>query len=716
MKYKEFLWQEKNKENIGLLNDVTLTNVTKRVLENKGLIKKEIVDKFLHPTLSKLYDPFLLNGMDKVTSRIAEAIKSKEKICIYGDYDVDGITSISIFLKYFQKINYEAIFYIPDREKEGYGINSLALENIKNKGVSLVISVDCGITSVKEADFAKTIGLDLIITDHHNPQEEIPNSYEVINPKRTDCSYPFDMLCGAGIVFKIVQALLKDEFNLFVNEIIDLAAFGTVSDIAPLVDENRIITKVGLDVLNNTSNIGLKELIDISELTNKKINAGHIGFILAPKINASGRIGNPRLAVELLTTNSKKRAKEIARELTQLNKERQNREKLIVEEALKYIDENLDPINEKILVVKGENWHTGIVGIVSSKISEKYYKPSIILNEENGILKGSARSVGDFDLFSALDSVKELFLKFGGHKQAAGLSMESINYEKLRIGVNNFADLEMKETDIIPKIKYDMSLLSKDINYKVLDELELLEPFGMGNSKPIFIYNNLNIDQFKCIGKEKNHLKITVHDEKRVYDSLGFSMAEKAELLRTNQSVNLAFSMERNNFRGVETIQFILKDIKMNEKLEFSKSDYFFNEYIIKIINTLEDTDFTELEEYIVNIFNKKLVSISEFLFFARNLLPNRDQIAIVYRFAIKNGKISLIKNKFSGILPYQVKIALYILKMNNLIIYDITDNEYYCEKTINNKKIDITASASYKSVQNYSFAVIDILKKNKYI
>lgn len=552
-------------------SEVDVTDMTKKleispliaqILASRGISETEGAKKFLYSTVRDLYDPFLLEGMEKSVDRIKRAMEIGEQIVIYGDYDVDGITSISILLKYFNHIQYPVQFYIPNRLEEGYGVNEDAVMRIAEEGTDLLITVDCGITSVHEAQVAKSVGLDLIITDHHECQSDLPDCFAIINPKQESCHYPYDMLAGVGIAFKLVQGLMGEGFYDFVDEIIDIAALGTVADVAPVADENRIITKFGLEKLNATSNLGLKALIEVAGVEGKELNTGHIGFTLAPRINAAGRIGTPHLGVELLTTNDSVRAKALAEELNSLNEKRQAIEKEILEQAQNFIDTHVDLENDLVIVVRGYGWHTGIIGIVASRIAEKYYRPTVILNIEDGVAKGSARSVGHFSIFDAMSSCKDLFTKFGGHEQAAGVSLPEENVDSFVRRVNDFAKNILTERDLIPVLKVDGHILGRDVSYKLLDELELLEPFGLSNPKPQFVIEDLQVDKVMMIGKEKNHLKMIVHDQNRVFDSLCFGCEDKYGFVQTKDTVNMVAGLDRNSFRGVETIQLMIKDMR----------------------------------------------------------------------------------------------------------------------------------------------------------
>ncbi len=555
------------------IEDLNINPLVKKILVNRGFDTTIEAENFLFPKLENLYDPFLLKDMDKVIKRIRKAIENDESIWIYGDYDVDGITSISVLIKGFEYLGLKLNYYIPNRLEEGYGISVAGLDKILDKGADLIISVDCGITSVKEVEYVKEHNKDIIITDHHNCQDEIPDAYAIINPKQSDCDYPFDMLAGVGIAMKIVQALIGDEefidnYDIF----LDITSLGTVADIAPIVDENRIITKFGLVAIENTRNIGLKALLEVSDLVNKPVTAGNIGFSLGPKINAAGRIGKPELGVELLTSKNHEQALEIARDLDELNKERQELEKQILEQIEGLIEEQVDITNDKIFVILGDAWHTGVIGIVASRISEKYHRPSIILSTDGEIAKGSARSVGDISIFDALNDCKDLFLGFGGHKQAAGLSLNLENVEAFRRQINAYAHKNITDEELIPNVKIDSVIHSNEISYETIDDLEKLEPHGMGNPKPVFIYNNLSIDNIRMLGKQKEHIKLVLHDGTRTFEALAFRVLDKYVDLRSQDKLDLVMTLGKNSFRGIDTIQFMIKDIRRLESTYYKNT------------------------------------------------------------------------------------------------------------------------------------------------
>jgi len=610
--------------------------ITKLLLE-RGYKSEASVQNFLNPQIDNLLDPYLLLDMDKAINRIRKAIENNEEIWLYGDYDVDGITSITILYKYFEYIGKKVRYYIPSRQEEGYGLNKESLLEIKASGARLVITVDCGITAIEEADYATEIGLDLIITDHHECQEVIPKAIAIVNPKRGD--YPFKMLAGCGVAFKLVQALLKEQFSEFYPTVIDILALGTIADIVPLVEENRIFTKLGLDQMQTSSNYGIKALIREANLENKEINAGHIGFVIAPRINASGRIGNPKIAVEMFITNDKKQADAIAKSLSELNQQRQEQEKQIFIEAEAYIEKEIDLGKERILLVVGSGWHTGIIGIVASKLSEKYSRPSIILNVEGDYAKGSARSIEGISIFEVLSNFKNLFEKFGGHDQAAGLSLKSENLKKLKRALIAYGQEKIPNYQLILSKKVSGVLEPKMITHKLIEEIEQLKPFGLANPKPQFEFKNLTIEDYKRIGKKQNHLKMYVNDGNRIYEALAFNRGDMVSFLRKNDKINLLLTIEKNNFQNIETIQFLVQDMVKDRMPLSTTIDYRAQMAIYNFLKTethlFYESKFTELQGFDI-IFSRANANVL-ILYSYKDLITFKDYVLKnnVYKYTI---------------------------------------------------------------------------------
>lgn len=535
-----------------------------QILKNRKVDTEEDIKLFTNPTLDYLRDPFLMKDMEKAVDKIKKSIELKERIWIYGDYDVDGVSSTSILITYFKSIGYDVRYYIPNRLEEGYGINKEAIDHINSEGCDLMISVDCGITSVEEVEYANELGITVIITDHHECQSEIPNAYAVINPKQSDCNYPFDMLCGCGIAFKLIQALTpKDEFKEKVYDYIEITTLATICDIVPLVDENRIIVKNGLKAMKDGQNIGLSELIKVCGVDKEKIGSSHIGFTIGPRINAAGRLGFSNLGVELFTEDSKEKAHEIALLLDEKNNDRQMIEMKIHHEAEMIIKNDPSYENDKVIVLAHEGWQHGVIGIVASKLTEKYYKPTILMCIEDGEATGSARSIKGFSIFDALNDCSDILTKFGGHEQAAGLSIKEENIAELRRRINESADINLTEDDMIEEIKVEYELDENSIGFDLIEELRKLEPFGMSNPTPRFIIRDCILKDMRLMGQNKQHIKIEVEKD-NVYECVGFNASHLIDGLRIGDRVDILFQLDENTFMGNRKIQFLIKDLRLS--------------------------------------------------------------------------------------------------------------------------------------------------------
>ena len=535
-----------------------ISELMAKILLNRGLDESNI-DKFLHPSLENLYDPFQFKGMDLAVDRLLKAIDNKEHITIYGDYDVDGITSTMILIKFLRELDADVDYYLPNRLVEGYGLNQEAIDTVHERNTKLLITVDCGISGYEEVEYAKSLGMDVIITDHHECPEQIPSAIAVIDAKRPDNTYPFNSLAGCGVSFKFVQAICektnkpKEEYLKF----LDIVALGTIADIVPLTDENRIIVKFGLEKMRKTENLGLKALINVS--TVKHIDSSSISFGLAPRINACGRMGKADLAIKMLLTDNYKEAFEIANELQKMNFERQEIERGILNEALEQIkDEQLQ--NDKIIVLGKENWHHGVIGIVSSKITEAYYKPSILVCFEDDEGKGSGRSVEGFDLHAALSACQDKLLKFGGHEMAIGLTMKKEEFLNFRKAICEYAKDKLPD-ESIPVIKYDAEITNKDITMQTVKDIKLLEPFGEANPCPLFAYKNVRVDSIRTLSNDK-HLKLNIKDDHRIFSAIAFNMGDKKNSIQMGSRADVLCGIELNSYNGLEMIQLNIKDIK----------------------------------------------------------------------------------------------------------------------------------------------------------
>lgn len=526
----------------------------------KLIISREIedIDMFLNGTLDDLKDPYKMKDMDKFVKRVEEAIDKNEKICIYGDYDVDGITSITIMYKFLTSIGANVMYYLPDRLLEGYGLNKKALDSIKEERAKLVITVDCGITAIDEVNYAKSIELDMCITDHHECAEVLPDAICIVNPKQKDDN-TFSMLAGVGVAFKCITALAK-RYNLSYDSYIkylDIVALGTISDIVPLVDENRIISKYGLEMMNDTKNVGLKALLNIINF--KTVDSTMVSFGMAPRINACGRMGNARVAVELLLEKDKQKADNLAIELNNQNTKRQQVEKKIFQAAEKMIQkDHLDLKNS--IVLYNEEWHNGVIGIVASRLVNIYYKPVILLTKENGVVRGSGRCPIDFSLYDTLTKCKDQLIQFGGHELAAGLSIEENKIEEF---TSKFEEVVTESIVGEPKqiIPVDERIDYRDLNIELLKDINTLRPYGQSNKEPIFMYKGLKVKSIRTI-KEDKHLKLTLRDDKYQIEALAFSQGNRRDELRLGDKIDVLCNVDVNTYTTPRTIQLVLQDFK----------------------------------------------------------------------------------------------------------------------------------------------------------
>ena len=527
------------------------------------LVNREIEDikQYLDPKRNDFHDPFKMPDMEKAVERIIKAIENKEKIIIFGDYDVDGITSITVLKSFFKDLEIDVGEYIPNRLNEGYGLNKEAIEEIANEKYDLMITVDCGITGIEEVEYAKKLGIETIVTDHHEPGEELPNAIAVVDCKRKDNKYPFRELAGVGVAFKLCQALsqrLKLEEKEYLKYL-DIVALGTISDIVPLKDENRVITKLGLMLIKQTKKCGLIALLNLAGY--RKIDSTAISFGIAPRINACGRMGYANEALDLLLTNNMREATEKARNISKYNNDRQQYEKIIYDEAIKQIDENKLE-NSNSIVLGGDGWHHGVVGIVASKITDIYYKPCLLVCFEDGdeIGKGSGRSIPGFDLHDALSRCKEILEGYGGHSMAVGLSIKRENISKLKEEFEIIAK-EAHLEKMVSTIKIDCVVNIDQLDIETVKSLDLLEPIGEANKMPIFAFKNLKIDSIRSLTEGK-HIKLTLKSNNNTYiNAIGFNLGYLVDEFVIGDKVDVAGNLEINSFNGTDSVQINLKDM-----------------------------------------------------------------------------------------------------------------------------------------------------------
>lgn len=553
-KYKE-LDEEKIEE---IVKKFDVPELLATVLVNRGIVDDEEIRVFLNPTRSDFHDPYLMPDMEIAVERIIKAINNQEKVIIYGDYDVDGITSITVLKKFLKTCGLEVDYYIPNRLSEGYGLNKAAIDYIKEKEYSLIITVDCGISGIDEIEYANSLGIETIVTDHHEPMEVLPPAVAVVDLKRKDNdTYPFKSLAGCGVVFKLTQAL---GIRLGMDEkeylkYLDIVCVGTISDIVPLVDENRVIAKLGLKLVEVTKNPGLKALLNASGY--KIVNSNTISFGIAPRINACGRMGYEEEALKLFLTENLNQASEITERLNKYNRDRQEIEKNIYDEAIKMMEKE-DP-NAQSIVLGSNNWHHGVIGIVSSKITEMYFKPSILICFEGEDGKGSGRSIPGFDLHEALAETANYLEKYGGHEMAVGLSLKKNNFNRFKEAFEKYVE-EKDITGIVPIIEIDKQISLKDIDSNIVKQLDLLEPFGEANRRPVFVYKNLKIDSIRALSDGK-HLKMTLKDGNTIVNAIGFNMGQLSKEYMIGDRIDVVGTLEINVYNGREMVQINVKDI-----------------------------------------------------------------------------------------------------------------------------------------------------------
>jgi len=565
-----------------LAKNFQIPEVVAKILVNRGLVDLQEVDVFLNPDLSHLSDPYIFRDMSKAVDRIVEALKNQEKIMIYGDYDVDGITATSLVFLVLNKLGAEVSYYLPNRLTEGYGFSREGIEEAKSRGVRLLISVDCGITAREEVDYAKQLGIDCIITDHHEPADTLPEALAILNPKvegsvsaEGSSNVPGGELAGVGVAFKLSQALHQrlGQDGSELEEHLDLVALGTVADIVPLRGENRVVTKFGMNQLARTSKPGLKALIFISGLLGRPIGTGQIVFMLAPRINAVGRLGNAEKAIRLLTTKNEEQASAIARVLNQENRRRKSIDEQTLEEALEQIEECVDLECDKAIVLAASGWHQGVIGIVASRIVERYHRPTVLIAVEGKEGKGSARSIPGFHLYDALKECEGDLIRYGGHKYAAGLSIAADKINDFRERLKRVSEKALSSEDLLPKLQIDVEADLFQIDEKVVDSLERFAPFGPQNMRPVFLSRGLEVvGQPYIVGK--NHLKFKVRKDGEIFDCIGFGLGDYLRWMnmsakggsgwgRAPAYIDMAYVVERNYWNDTLRLQLRTKDIKI---------------------------------------------------------------------------------------------------------------------------------------------------------
>ncbi|MGE7905308.1 single-stranded-DNA-specific exonuclease RecJ [Peribacillus sp. NPDC094092] len=546
-----------------LAEELHITPLVAALLVNRGLETIESARSFLFVKNQTFHDPFLLKDMDKAVYRIREAIQNGEKIRIFGDYDADGVTSTTVMMTALTRLGADVDFYIPNRFTEGYGPNPMAFRLAAEQGVKVLITVDTGISAVDEAKLAGELGMDYILTDHHEPGPELPEALAIIHPKLEDSAYPFKELAGVGVAFKLAHALLGE----LPEDLLEIAAIGTIADLVPLQGENRVIAAKGIEQLRLTRRPGLVALMKVANVQQEALNEESIGFAMAPRINAVGRLGDADPAVDLLMSQSLEEAIELANEINDINKERQEMVAAMAKEAIAEVEENFPPESNGVLIIGREGWNAGVVGIVASKLVERFYRPTIVLSydSEKGLAKGSARSIAGFDLFQSLSACRELLPHFGGHPMAAGMTLKIEDVQELRDRMNLIAKEQLNEEDFTPITNLDGATTLAEVSIQTIQEMSLLAPFGVTNPKPKILIDSVQLSSVRKIGANQNHLKVQLEDgENHKLDGVGFGLGHFVDEIAPHAQVSIIGELSINEWNNMKKPQIFVQDVSVN--------------------------------------------------------------------------------------------------------------------------------------------------------
>jgi single-stranded-DNA-specific exonuclease len=546
-----------------LSNELAISPLLALLLVNRGITEAESARCFLFDQGERFHDPFLLKDMDKAVNRIKQAILNEENILVYGDYDADGVTSTSVMITVLRDLGANVDYYIPNRFTEGYGPNENAFRFAKSRGVDLIITVDTGIAAVKEAALAKELGMDVIITDHHEPGSILPEAFAIIHPKHPEGSYPFPYLAGVGVAFKTAHAL----YGELPEKLLDLAAIGTVADLVPLIGENRSIVKAGLKKLQQTHRLGIQAICRLNSVSLEEINEDTIGYMIAPRLNAAGRLDSANPAVHLLLADNQETARSLAEEINQMNKDRQQLVNEMTKEAVEIVEASYPPNQNPVLVIGKEGWNPGVIGITASRLVEKYYRPVIIFSfdRESGLAKGSARSIQGFNMFDSLSQCRDLLPHFGGHTMAAGMTLKIEDVDRLRSRMIELAREQLKEEDFIPQTEVDAAIKLDEAQLPLIEELQLLAPFGTGNPKPIFLLEDIVFQGMRKIGADQSHLKMQLASGDSTLDAVGFGMGEIADHIAPQSKISVIGELGINEWNHIRKPQIVLRDIQVKE-------------------------------------------------------------------------------------------------------------------------------------------------------
>ncbi len=657
-----------------MIQKLKLERRTSQILINRGMTSVGQTERYLNPSLNDLHDPFLFADMHKVVERIVKAQVNNEKICLYGDYDADGTTGVAILFSFLRNNGFDVSYFIPNRLITGYGLHLNPLQKLIKDGIGLLITVDNGISANEQIDFCNQHNLDVIVTDHHECHGTLPAAFGIINPKMPGSNYPFKELCGAGVAFKLVQALsshLKVTFDI--QNAVECVALATVADLVPLQDENRSLVSIGLEYLNSfPKNPGIRALIEVSELT--QLKAWHFGFVLGPKINAAGRLGEAHHIIELLTGTDPGKLMALAQFLNDENRKRQDLESAILTEALTQVDaQNL--FEDDVIIVVGENWHSGVIGIVASRIQEKYYNPVIVISIEDEVGKASCRSVEGFNIFEALQFCGEFFCSYGGHDQAAGFSIRTANIKPMIERIKNYAESVGIKKHLIKKIPYDAIIDEQEITWELLRSCAHFEPCGLGNPSVQFVINNPRIISMGTMGKEDNHLRLSLENDIRgVGFGFGSFYKTQPELTASGfRGVEILCRLDVNEFRGNKTLQLSIKDLRRSP-IWNSEIAMFLVKSMVRSENPGAEIN---LEDYQIN---------------PRELRLQREDIKLVYLFLKKSGGngVAIQQGKTLTLSPFHLLMACEILREVGIIAYRLKDGLIFSKIIETQEKKDI--------------------------
>lgn len=702
----EAVW-EIGKPDPGLVREISeglkIPTLVAKVLVERGLTDREAIVNFLRPSVRNLYDPMMLPDMDKAVDRILSAMELKEKVVIYGDYDVDGITATSILYLFLKSQGLDVSYYIPDRLDEGYGISGAAVDYLCENNFDLMITVDCGITAkdridaIKEGLALKGRKMDIIITDHHQPDiNNLPDAMALVNPHLPESTYPFDKLCGAGIAFKLVQELCNrlNLGNEYFNYI-DLACLGTVADIVELTGENRIIVNTGIKKIKKCPNPGIQALLNAAEIKNESIDAYKLAFIIAPRINAAGRMGDATRAVKLLTSSDMSYNEEVARQLNDDNNLRQKIQNEIFQKASEIIENNPDYADEKVIVVTGDKWHKGVIGIVASMLVERYYKPTFVISVSEDEAVCSARGIDGFNIYDGMEYCRDLLVRYGGHEKAGGLTIRKSNIEKFRKKINEFADKVLDSADMRPKLRIDADVQLEEINYASADFLMKMAPFGEGNPCPLFRLKNVSILETMRIGADQSHLKLVLGTRENPVSAVAFKMGHMESLLHKNSKIDMVFQISINEYMGRKNTELFVKYIRMPENMIAR------NRILLEVSEKVEYLD--NKSDWIYNRIYNQQVSCSD-------LVLTREELGLLYRYLQKAGSRIFTRSQLfeiAHILDDGTARMNYFKVLSGIqILNELDIIRYSCQKN-GDYKIDIIGvkeKASLDSSKIYSF------------